>query len=395
MRICFVCSEYPPGRHGGIGTFTQVLGRSLARTGHEVRVVGAYPGADPNPAYGEDRGVRVWRLREPTGRLGWVRARLAIFRLVAEWARNGEIDIVEVPDWMGPAAWWPRLPVPVVTRMNGSASFYAQELGRRMSRTNLLLERSSLRRSDFLSSSSRYTANVTERLFGLPAGGSTVLPNPVELPSDSSRGLESRSVNRVIFTGTLTEKKGVVTLIRAWPMVRAAYPDAELHLFGKDSQTDSGESMKDRLLGMLGDEQRFSVTFHGHVTREELFAELGRAAVAVFPSHSEAFGIAVIESMVLGCPTVFSRRAAGPEVVRDGVDGLLVEPSDPKSIADAVVRILGDGELAQRLGEGGRVRVREEFTVEVQLPRNERFYAACIASFQNGTVRVPEPVLDG
>ncbi len=384
LSVCFVCSEYPPGRHGGIGTFTQVLGRALARRENEVRVVGSYGGADAEPHYSEDHGVRVWRFAEPAGRLGWIRARRGIFRTIADWARKGEIDVVEVPDWMGPAAWWPELPVPVVTRMNGSASFYALELGRRVSRTHFHLERSSMRRSDFLCSSSRYTADRTERLFGLPGGASTVLPNPVELPEDISDGEVSRSANRVVFTGTLTEKKGVVSLVRAWPIVRAAHADAELHLLGKDSAAPEGGSMREYLLARLGESDRRSVHFHGHVDRETLFSELRRAAVAVFPSRSEAFGIAVIEAMALGCPTIFSNRAAGPEVVRDGIDGLLVDPDDPAAIGAAIGRLLGDADLSAALGRAGCARVRSEFTVDVQAPLNERFYEGCIERFRAG-----------
>lgn len=389
MRISFVCSEYPPGRHGGIGTFTQVMGRALASAGHEVRVIGVYPAGDAEPARYEDRGVQVWRIPEPGGRLGWLRARRTLFRTVAAWANDGEIDLIEVPDWMGPAARWSALPVPVITRMNGSATFYARELGRSIGRTNFYLEGASLRRSDFLCSSSRYTADRTEEIFDLPRGATTVLPNPVELPGDVVPREVERSGNRVVFTGTLTEKKGVVSLVRAWAAVIAEHPRAELHLFGKDSRNANGESVQAALVSLLSEAERPSVHFHGHVTREALFDELRRAAVAVFPSLSEAFGIAVIESMVLGAPTIFSSRAAGPEVIRDGDDGLLVDPAEPAEIAAAILRILGDRALARRLSTGGRRRVHEEFAIDVQLPRNERFYRECIAAFGESAQREP------
>jgi glycosyltransferase involved in cell wall biosynthesis len=268
--------------------------------------------------------------------------------------------------------------------MNGSASFYARELGQPVSRTNFHLVRSSMRRADFHCSSSRYTAEVTERLFDLRNGRSTVLPNPVEISDDMSRVEDAvaRSANRVVFTGTLTAKKGVVSLVQAWPRVRAACGDAELHLFGKDSRLHDGGSMQAHLETLLDEAVCGSVHFHGHVTRDVLFAELRGAAAAVFPSHSEAFGIAVIEAMARGCPTIFSRRAAGPEVIRDEGDGLLVEPDDPEAIAGAIIRILRDPRLAARLGAAGRARVLEDFSVEVMLRRNETFYAECIARFE-------------
>lgn len=381
MNVCFVCSEYPPGSHGGIGTFTQVLGRGLVREGHGVRVIGTYEPGSAQVADERDRGVRVWRLPEPSGRLGWVKARHTLFTTVAAWARRREIDIVEVPDWMGPAAMWRRLPVPVVARMNGSATFYAAELGTRVSRTHALLERSSMKRADFLCSSSRYTAERTLPLLEIGARPTAILPNPVELPRQGKGRRAPRSRNRVVFTGTLTEKKGVVSLIDAWPRVVAAFPGAELHLFGKDSGTRDGEPMPAFLRARLDEPLRESVHFHGHTARETIFDALEDAAVAVFPSHSEAFGIAPIEAMACGCPTIFSRRAAGPEVIRDGRDGLLVEPTHPADIAAAIIRVLGDQDLALRIGDAGRVRVRETFSIDVMTRRNEEFYQECLETF--------------
>lgn len=128
---------------------TQVLGRALVRAGHEVRVAGMYPASYPALDYEEDSGVRVWRLRRPAGRFDWVAARYRLFRKVARWSRDGEIDLVEVPDWGGLAAGWPQLPVPVIVRLNGSISYFAAELERPIRRAAFWLERASLRRADF------------------------------------------------------------------------------------------------------------------------------------------------------------------------------------------------------------------------------------------------------
>ena len=59
MTVCFLCSEYPPALHGGIGSYIQTLGRSLVRAGDRVRVAGLYPAHEPAPEYEVDRGVEV------------------------------------------------------------------------------------------------------------------------------------------------------------------------------------------------------------------------------------------------------------------------------------------------------------------------------------------------
>ena len=72
MKLCFVCREYPPGPHGGIGTMTQVLARALVRAGHEVRSVGLYPSWYEAPERQDDQGVQVLRLRQREHPLGWI-----------------------------------------------------------------------------------------------------------------------------------------------------------------------------------------------------------------------------------------------------------------------------------------------------------------------------------
>jgi len=354
------------------------MARALVGAGHQARVVGLYPPEYPGATYSDDHGVRVWRLAQPTWRFGWVLARYKLFRLIATWADRREIDLVEVSDWGGPAALWPPLPVPVVARLNGSATYFAQELGRPVRPGTVWLERGSLRRAHAWCSASQYTADKTRRLFRLRSAPDAILANPVELPADN--GTTPRSRNQVVFTGTLTEKKGIVSLVRAWPQVATQCRGAELHIFGKDGPAPDGSAMSAYLRAQLEGHEG-TVTFHGHVPREVLFGALARAAVAVFPSLSEAFGIAPFEAMAQGCPTIYSRRGPGPELVRDGVDGLLVDPADPSDIAGAITRVLGDPELGSRLGRSGRERVRERVCIDAVLSLNEQFYRRSIASF--------------
>src|SRR5215213_11257108 len=149
MKACFVCCEYPPAVHGGIGTVTQLLARGLRRRGHDVHVIGVYPHVDPGLHPEDDQGVQVWRLAEHSVWGGWLVARVALFRQLRLWSRQGKIDFVEVPDWAGWSAGWRGLGVPVITRMHGSACYFASELGEEVSPLVRRIERSALRRADF------------------------------------------------------------------------------------------------------------------------------------------------------------------------------------------------------------------------------------------------------
>lgn len=380
MKICFVCSEYPPGPHGGIGTMTQVLGRALARRGHEVRVIGVYRRDYPHPDFAEDEGVRVWRLRARTQRFGWPADRWDLFRCLAEWARAREIDLVEVPDWGAWAAGWPRMKIPVVVRVHGSASYWAAELGKATRRRTYWLERLGLKRADFWCAVSRYAGDRTKEVFGLSRRQDATLYNSVFVCSGTSRRKRSR---RVVFAGTLNSNKGVTSLIKAWPSVVARCQDAELYVYGRDGKTERGQSMLAHLHSELGNPERLHVHFRGHVSREQVITELSGAAAAVFPSYVEAFAHAPLEAMAAGCPTISSKRGPGPELIREGVDGLLVDPDRPHDIARAIIRVLTDEELSQRLAMNGPERIRSRFSTEVIVQDNERFYENCIQRFSN------------
>jgi len=379
VKICYICNEYPPARHGGIGSVTQTLARALADAGHTVRVAGLYPGGGaPGPE--RDGEVEVWRFAEPGWPGGWLAARAKLFRYVRRWCLEGAVDVVEVPDYQGPAAGWPRLPVPVVARAHGSGCFCASLANHLPKRLTAIIESASMRRADFWCAVSRFAADVSQRLFRLERAADAIVYNTVECGSGLSR---PRSRSDVVFTGTLTATKGVVPLVRGWGAVAPRCPDAKLHLFGKDTPYEAGGSMRGHLESLLGATVRESVTFHGHVSRERVREALESARAAIFPSYGESFGLAPVEAMACGCPTIYSRRPAGPEIVRDNIDGLLVEPDHVEEIADTLVRLLRDDALAERLGRGGRDRAGQHFSLELGRRVNEDFYRDCIETFRS------------
>jgi glycosyltransferase involved in cell wall biosynthesis len=375
MRICFLCCEYPPAPHGGIGSVTRVLGRALAAAGHEVRAIGVYGDLDGEACEEFDGGVHVWRIAMPGGRLGWTRGRRRLFQTVSRWVERGEVDLIEVPDWQGYAAGWPSLRAPVVARLHGSSSYFAREMNDPVRWPDYCLEAASFHRADFCCSTSAYTARRTEHLFGRRLRPVDVLFNPVELTPEPR---QPRSPHRVVFAGTLTAKKGVVPLIQAWPAVVEARPEAELHVYGKDAGASGGRPMRDLLQSMLPSGIADSVHFHGHVDREHVQAEFQTCGLAVFPSFSEAFSMVPLEAMMQKCPVIYSSRSSGPELIDHGHTGLLVDPGRPESISEAIVALLSDRALRDRLADAGRRTVAARFATDVLVARNEEFYGSCI-----------------
>src|SRR3954469_5918867 len=97
MHICYLCNEYPPGTHGGVGSFTQTLARAMVARGHEVTVVGVYPAGRRGEE--EDRGVRVVRLpHSPIPRTGFLLNGRAIRRALRRVDRGSRVDVLEGPE---------------------------------------------------------------------------------------------------------------------------------------------------------------------------------------------------------------------------------------------------------------------------------------------------------
>ncbi|MFF2270094.1 glycosyltransferase family 4 protein [Cellulosimicrobium cellulans] len=120
------------------------------------------------------------------------------------------------------------------------------------------------------------------------------------------------------------------------------------------------------------------VELPGRLDPSEVAARLAGADVVVVPSRADAAPLVVLEAWRSGRPLVATVRGGPPEIVTDGVDGVLVDPQDTQALATAVLGLLDDPERAERIGAAGRRRV-EDFTWERVVDRYEELYAGLAA----------------
>lgn len=375
MKICFICPEYPEGPHGGIGSMVQIISRELVSLGHAVRVIGIYPRSYPAPDYEIDQGVKVWRLRIHDIKFGWVLAYIRQYKMIKSWARLKEIDIIEGPDSRGWFAYWPKLTVPIVIRAHGSNTYFAEILGTPSNRLTKFLEKRSYLRADALISVSKFTAKITKQVFEIPREF-VIIHNGIEIPIISYD--QVRENNRIIFSGSLNRKKGIIKLVEAFLLISEHNKEAKLEIYGKDTFDEQIGSLKEYLIKLIPHEWRKNFIFKGHVSRNELFNVYKTASVAVFPSFAEAFAIAPIESMACGCPTIYSKLGSGKELINDGVDGLLIDPEQPSEIASAIQTLITNPVLAKTIGHLGRQKVEASFSKEIMTQKSLDFYKNCI-----------------
>ena len=97
----------------------------------------------------------------------------------------------------------------------------------------------------------------------------------------------------------------------------------------------------------------------------------------------ETFGIAPVEAMSVGKPTIYSKTGPGPEVIEDGISGLLCDPMDPKDIAEKISAVLANSQLGETLGRNGRMRVEKCFNKNDWIRRNVDFFNDCIRGIRS------------
>jgi glycosyltransferase involved in cell wall biosynthesis len=159
----------------------------------------------------------------------------------------------------------------------------------------------------------------------------------------------------LICVGVLSPAKGQDVLIRAMALLRQTHPHAHVDFLGDG--VSRGSLMQ--LAQQLGVQN--ICRFVGDVPHSDVLARMASAIATIVPSRSEALGLVNIESLAVGTPVVASHVGGISEVIRDGVDGFLVPPDDPKALADSLRALLLDRDLAEAMGSNGRQRFLAKF----------------------------------
>jgi glycosyltransferase involved in cell wall biosynthesis len=338
-----------------------------------VTVVGSY--VREGRVVEDDEGVRVIRLPViPIRGVGLVQGGWRLRRELTAVHREAPIDVLEGPETSLGAL--PRtFPAVRIIRMHGGHHFFRHAAGMRPAAGRGWLERRSFERADELCAVSRFVAESTRGLLRLADRPITILPNPVDTETFRPNPEIREEPGLIVFVGTLCEKKGVRQLVEAMPEVARSAPHARLCLVGRDwVDRETGRRYTEMLGESIAEEVRDRIEFVGIVDNLSLPGLLARAEVLVYPSHMEAMPLTWLEGLSMGKPVVASRTGPGPEVVEDGVSGLLCNPHDPASIAEKITVLLADARLRLSLGRAARERVVGLFSVGALVERNEAFY---------------------
>lgn len=354
MRVVVVSGIWPPDP-GGPASHAPALADFLHGRGHAVEVVTT---AHTSPA---PREYRVhWVSRESV--LRHVRCAFAV-RTQAK-----DADVVYATSMIRRAALGARLAsTPLVVKLVSDEVFERATRSGRFDgtladfqqvggvRTRLLrsTRNAAVGSACHVFSPSGYLRAIALR-WGLDPERVSVLPNPAPevppLPSrDELRAELDLDGSVLAFAGRLGPQKAVGVLLTALANVR----DVTLVIAGEGPDRVALE----RRVCELGLEGR--VRFLGAVPREQVLRLFGAADASVLSSAWENLPHTVVEALAVGCPVIATAVGGVPEVVRDGVNGLLVPPGDPEALRDAIERFFADDELRRQLAEAARAAVAD------------------------------------
>lgn len=390
MHLALLVMEFPPDPIGGIGAFASELAAGLLSEGHRVTVIVADLGArfgssnETSEARPQDR-LRVVRYAYATPR--WMRWRPGLFWhrwrlrcLLRSLHREDRFDLVESQDMYGPLPFGGLRGVPTVLRHHSSLWFYDSETGSSSGDPmTYRLERETVRRAPFHVGVSRYVADGVAELYGLERDRVEVIPCAIDTDLFSPGSADQVRRDEILFVNTVQPRKGAKELCEAFAIVTKEFPQASLTLVGRTGfrLADGTDYVVDCLEGLPEAVTR-RIRFLGPRDRiSEIVPALQRAYVCCFPSKIETFGIAPLEAMACGKPVVYMNHGPGPEIITDGVDGLLCDTASPEDIAEKLLALLRDEDLAARLGRAARKRALD-FSRSAWIDRNLAYYASVL-----------------
>lgn len=380
MHICFLTNEYPKEGfpHGGIGSFTKTLAVALIDKGIRISVIGLNYTSNNETEIVD--GVHVHRLKKNTVKMiSWHFNFKAINNKIKEIHKEYPINIVETSE-LGLAFISKIKDIKYIIRLHGGHHFFAEGENRGINKWKGFQEKRSFKNSDGFVAISQYVKNHTEKYLSYHDKPLSYINNPInsKLFKSTEKYLAQA---KIVFVGTVCEKKGIRQLIQAFPLVKNIYPEAILEIYGRDWFFLDGSSyiqlLKEEELPRLGEIAK-DIHFHGTVSHTQLPEIYEKASVCVFPSHIETQGLVAPEAMAMEKPVVFTKLGPGPETIEDYKTGLLCDPYNPEDIAEKIVWFFSNESKAKKIGKKAREFVIEKYGLSHVVSQNINFYQSVI-----------------
>jgi glycosyltransferase involved in cell wall biosynthesis len=413
LSVAFITPGWPSGAFAnGIIPYVADMAGEMRAAGHTVTVVvqhakGGVDGVDvresspferPKSAVNRAVDALCYRVVDDLGQ-----RRVIVRALVEECRaliRERGLQLVEIEESHGWSRWLQEaLPIPVVVRIHGPWFINGPLRGAvedARFRRQVRHEGRALGEARAITAPSLDIIERSRAYYGLPLEGAEVIPAPTAMvPADRRWRPEGCDPETVVFVGRFDRHKGGDLVIDAFAEVARRRPGARLLFAGADAGIfvdDEGRPrtiLEHLALRFPDGASAGRVQWLGGQPASALPDLRRKGALVVVGSRYDNFPLTVVEAMAMGCPLVAPRVGGIPEVVDDGVNGLLFEAGDAGDMAEKVGRLLEDRPMAARLGHRAGLDSERRYDPTILARRTEAYYRRVIEGWNHSGRKGP------
>jgi glycogen(starch) synthase len=358
LKILILTWEFPPNIVGGLSRHVDGLSTHLAEQGHEVHVLTT--GKDNLPPFEMMNGVNVHRVRPINENddhfLSWIAGlNLAMAFKADQLALEVAFDIIHAHDWLvGAAAISLKelLGLPLLTTIHATEHGRNHGIYTEIQKFIHEKEQQLIKESDQIIVCSKYMKDEINEVFTFQNVKIAVIPNGIDPSTGTGQvavELPELMNKKYIFSiGRIVEEKGFETIIEAAAIAKEEIQDFMFVIAGKGPMlmTYQKQVLERGLEGY--------VSFIGYVTDDQRNSLIQGCELAVIPSLYEPFGIVVLETMVLGKPTVVSNTGGMKGIIKHLQTGMLMIPGNAQSLLEQIKYLINQPEKAAEIGNRGR-----------------------------------------
>ncbi|MCK4592407.1 glycosyltransferase family 4 protein [Candidatus Parcubacteria bacterium] len=379
LNICYLTQQYG-NFASGVGTYSTNLINSVAEQGHKVTVI--CPKEKKREFISLNvKLIEIKRCKCDPSHGNWFTLSFQFFLALKRLIKKEKIDIIHFTDareffWTNLFHYKKNRAVIIGTmhdytfmEANCNPFFYKKLYNdwiKRYFYYNFvnIIEKICLKNLDFIISVSGHVQKKIVDVYKIDKIKTLVVYNGISLNFENHK---SKKEKFILIIGNNLQRKGVITLFKAFSLIKEKYSDLQIIIIGQDINQEYLEGFIDK----MGLKKR--VEFKGRKSNEYVLDKMKKASIYVMPSLREGFGITFLEAMVCGTPVIGGNVGGTKELIKDDKNGFLINKKDYKNLADKISILLDNNNIRKKFVENG-LKTAKYFSVEKMVDETSKIY---------------------
>ena len=396
LNICYLTNEYYPDIRGGIGKFVYILARETAKLGHQVHVITLTRNNIESVNFEENVWVhRIGVNKYPKSLLEYdtvndnfnqnrMNTLYSHYEEILKINKKCKVDIVQTPIWdsLGFYALFDsRFNLVVTLHTSMKTIFEGVYHINEEVEFHIEVEEYLLNKSKFIVSNSKAIEKQYNQYYNDACEGKTFLishglEDMRKFVKNDDKKLSDNSDNiEILFVGRLEYRKGIDIIFECVPYICKKYNNVIFRFCGDNTinMPNSEKNYKDYFLSKYNE---FSerVIFEGYISDEEIIDRYSNCDIFIAPSRFESFGLIFLEAMIFSKPVIGTNIGGIPEVMENGVSGILIENENSEDLKNALIKLIENKNIRESMGKNGRRIYEEKFTAEIMANKFIDYY---------------------